>query len=73
MLLIHPHIFSSRNPPNSSDRLPQISSSNPIARKRCFDVDSLLAPDQPSMNRRRKHQVASNEDTDGSTDIDVSI
>ncbi|CAF3659614.1 unnamed protein product [Rotaria sp. Silwood1] len=48
-------------------------------RKRCFDVDSLLAPEQPCLIKRHKSSLDGNEDicspdskSDGSTDTDIS-
>ncbi len=48
-------------------------------RKRCFDVDSLLAPEQPGLIKRHKTSFDGNEDicspdskSDGSTDTDIS-
>ena len=48
-------------------------------RKRCFDVDSLLAPEKPCLIKRHKSSLDGNEDicspdskSDGSTDTDIS-
>jgi hypothetical protein len=49
------------------------SKQNP--RKRCFDVDSLLAPDQPCLIKQQKCYLISspNSKSDGSTDTDTSV
>lgn len=57
---------------------PLTSIQNP--RKRCFDVDSLLAPEQPCLIKRKKGSFDAHEDhlgspdskSDGSTDTDIS-
>lgn len=88
----HPQIFfpsppqslnASRNPintttTNTSTPLRPLSSTQ-NQRKRCFDVDSLLAPEQPGLIKRHKSSVDGNEDicspdskSDGSTDTDIS-
>ncbi|CAF0969977.1 unnamed protein product [Adineta steineri] len=56
---------------------------NPIKQnqqKRCFDVDSLLAPEQPQSIKRQKYHLDRKEDTfssysksEGSTDIETSV
>jgi len=53
----------------SSDQTP--IKSNP--RKRCFDVDSLLAPDQPCLIKRQKCYLiySPNSKSDGSTDTNI--
>jgi hypothetical protein len=87
----HPQIFfpsppqslnTSRNPPiitttTSTPLRPLSTTQN--QRKRCFDVDSLLAPEQPCLIKRHKSSVDGNEDicspdskSDGSTDTDIS-
>jgi hypothetical protein len=88
----HPQIFfpsppqslnASRNPVVTTSAItstplrPLSSIQNP--RKRCFDVDSLLAPEQPSLIKRHKPSFDGHEDicspdskSDGSTDTDIS-
>ncbi|CAF4808930.1 unnamed protein product [Rotaria socialis] len=76
------HHFEHRNPAITST-----STSTPLRplpatpnkRKRCFDVDSLLAPEQPCLIKRHKSSIDGNEDicspdskSDGSTDTDIS-
>ncbi|UJR15125.1 hypothetical protein I4U23_002090 [Adineta vaga] len=64
------HVESTSRHQNSTKQTPQ---------KRCFDVDSLLAPDQPRSIKRHKSHLDRNEDTfspysksDGSTDTETS-
>jgi len=88
----HPQLFfpsppqslnTSRNPTitttTTSTPLRSLSSTTQNQRKRCFDVDSLLAPEQPSLIKRHKSSLDGNEDicspdskSDGSTDTDIS-
>jgi len=87
----HPQLFFP-SPPQSlnTSRNPAITTtttSTPLRplsttqnqRKRCFDVDSLLAPEQPCLIKRHKSSLYGNEDicspdskSDGSTDTDIS-
>ena len=74
---------TSRNPTittttaTSTPLRPLGTAKNP--RKRCFDVDSLLAPEQPCPMKRHKSSFDGHEDlcspdskSDGSTDTDIS-
>jgi hypothetical protein len=87
----HPQIFFP-SPPQSlnTSRNPAITTTTtstplrPVSttqnqRKRCFDVDSLLAPEKPCLIKRHKSSLDGNEDicspdskSDGSTDTDIS-
>ena len=73
---------TSRNPTltttNTSTPLRPLSSTQ-NQRKRCFDVDSLLAPEQPGRIKRHKSSFDGHDDvcspdskSDGSTDTDIS-
>ena len=85
----HPQIFfpsppqslnTSRNPAVATTSTPlRPLSTATNQRKRCFDVDSLLAPEQPCLIKRHKSSFDGNEDicspdskSDGSTDTDIS-
>ena len=76
---------TSRNPTittttaTTSTPLHSLSSTTQNQRKRCFDVDSLLAPEQPGLIKRHKSSLDGNEDigspdskSDGSTDTNIS-
>jgi hypothetical protein len=65
--------------PSSSQSLPISTTSTPQnPRKRCFDVESLLAPEQPTIIKRQKCILDKNVDiyssysrSDGSTDTNT--
>ena len=69
---------SSSSAVTSTPLRPLTSIQNP--RKRCFDVDSLLAPEQPCLIKRHKsnydvhddHLCSPDSKSDGSTDTDIS-
>ena len=74
-------LYRCRNPNITTTTTPTLHPlpTTPSQRKRCFDVDSLLAPEQPSLIKRHKSSLDGNEDicspdskSDGSTDTNIS-